>query len=419
MLDISYIRNNVDEVKKNCEQRNMTCDVDGLLVADTRRRALQQDLDDLRAEQKKQPKGKPTEGELVARKELSQKISDTEESLRTILVTYKELLSSVPNRMHPESPVGGEEDYVVVSTKGSMPEFGFTPKDHEELLTDADLLDFERGAKVAGSKFYFAKGDLVRLNMGLLQYGLSIAEKHGFMPIETPDMARLEILEGAGFNPRGEEDQIYTVENTDLALIGTAEITTLGLHANEIMDLSNGPVKYAAMSHCYRKESGAYGRTSKGLYRVHQFTKLELFVFCKKEESDTMHQELLALEKEICDGLEFPYRVIDIPSADLGAPAYKKYDIEALMVMNGNEKDIAGYGEITSTSNCTDYQSRRLQIRYKNEKGQNEFVHTLNGTAIVLSRFPIAIAENFQQEDGRIKLPAALVPFVGKEYLGK
>ena len=418
MLDIAYIRENVEEVQANCKARNVSCDIEALLASDEQRRAMQQELDGLRAEQKAQPKGKPSPEALEQMKALSSNISEKEGTLREIMNTYTALLASVPNRMHPDSPVGEEDAYVVVSTKGEMPAFSFTPKDHEELLSASDMLDFERGAKVTGSKFYFAKGDLVRLNMGLLQYGLDIAEKHGFLPIETPDMAKESILMGAGFNPRGEEDQIYTVENTDLALIGTAEITTLGLHANEIMDLSNGPVKYAAISHCYRKESGAYGRTSKGLYRVHQFTKLELFVFCKKEESEAMHRELLAIEKEICDGLEFPYRVIDIPSADLGAPAYRKYDIEALMVMNGDENNVAGYGEITSTSNCTDYQARRLQIRHKNDEGKTEFVHTLNGTAIVLSRFPIALVENFQQEDGRIKLPAVLAKYVGKEYIG-
>ncbi len=218
-------------------------------------------------------------------------------------------------------------------------------------------------------------------------------------------------MESAGFNPRGEETQIYSVENTDLSLIGTAEISVLGYHADEILDLSAGPKKYVALSHCFRTEAGAYGRTSKGLYRVHQFTKLEMFIFCKPEDSEAMHEELLSIEKEICDGLEIPYRVIDIASGDLGGPAYRKFDIEAWMVMKND------YGEVTSTSNCTDYQARRAGIKYRTPDGKSEFVHTLNGTAIVTSRFPIALIENHQQEDGSIKIPKALQKYLGTDKI--
>ncbi len=230
-------------------------------------------------------------------------------------------------------------------------------------------------------------------------------------------MAKQDILLGAGFNPRGDEKQIYNIEETDLSLIGTAEITMLGYHANEVVDLQHGPIKYAALSHCFRTEAGAYGRTSKGLYRVHQFTKLEMFIFCKPEDSERMHEELLSIEKDICDGLEIPYRVIDIPTGDLGGPAYRKYDIEAWMTMKGDETLQGGYGEITSTSNCTDYQARRSNIKYKAPSGKNEYVHTLNGTAVVLSRFPIAIIENHQQEDGTIRIPNALQRYLGTDVI--
>jgi seryl-tRNA synthetase len=245
------------------------------------------------------------------------------------------------------------------------------------------------------------------MNQALIAYGADIASRHGFTLMETPDLAKDSILEGIGFNPRGPETQVYSIENTDLSLIGTAEITLGGYHANEIVDLSNGPLKYAGISHCYRTEAGAYGRESKGLYRVHQFTKLELFVYCKPDESEATHKELLSIEKEIADGLGLPYRVIDIASGDLGGPAYRKYDIEAWMTMKN------GYGEITSTSNCTDYQARRLNVRYRNEAGGTEFVHTLNGTAVVTSRLPIAIFENFQQKDGSIKIPKVLQKYMG------
>jgi len=325
----------------------------------------------------------------------------------------------VPNLTHPESPVGGEDDYKVVFTNWEPQDFKFKPKDHEQLMTDLDLIDFERGAKVATSKFYFAKNDLVRLNQALINYGIDVVTKHGYTLMETPDLAKNEILQGIGFNPRGEETQVYSVENTDLSLIGTAEITVGGFHANEIIDLSKGPLKYVALSHCYRTEAGAYGRTSKGLYRVHQFTKLEMFIYCQPEDSEKMHQELLAIEKEIANGLELPYRVIDIASGDLGGPAYKKYDIEAWMIMKGDDKKQGDYGEITSTSNCTDYQARRLNIRYRKPDGSHEFVHTLNGTAVVLSRFPIAIFENHQQEDGSIKIPKVLQPYFGKDHIEK
>jgi seryl-tRNA synthetase len=233
------------------------------------------------------------------------------------------------------------------------------------------------------------------------------------MKVETPDMVKQGVLDGSGFNPRGEESQIYKIEDHDLNLIGTAEISMLGFHADEVLDLSDGPKKYAAISHCYRTEAGSYGKATKGLYRVHQFEKLELFVFCKPEESEALHEELLMIEKEICDGLGLPYRVIDTPTGDLGGPAYRKYDVEAWMVMNAEGDKQGGYGEITSCSNCLDYQARRLNIRYKTDKG-NDFVHTLNGTAMVLTRFPVAIVENFQNEDGTIDVPEVLVGYIGK-----
>ncbi len=263
---------------------------------------------------------------------------------------------------------------------------------------------------------------MVRLNQALIQYGIDVVTRHGYTLMETPDMAKHEILRGAGFNPRGEEKQIYNIEGNDISLIGTAEITVLGYHANEVLDLSAGPKRYAALSHCFRTEAGAYGRTSRGLYRVHQFTKLEMFVFCQPEESERLHQELLAIEREICDGLDFPYRVIDIPTGDLGGPAYRKFDIEAWMTMKSDPAAgvggrQGGYGEITSSSNCTDYQARRLNIKYRKEDGSTEFVHTLNGTAVVLSRFPIAIVENYQDADGGIRVPDVLREWMKKEKI--
>lgn len=407
MLDIKFIRQNIDEIKKSIADRGMNIDLDELLGLDEKRRFLIKKIEESRAVRNKRSESKPSEEEIEKMRILGNEIASVEKELKELDVYYLELLRKVPNMIHPDVPRGGEEDFKVLGEYGEIPKFsaegGFEPKDHEALMTDLDLIDFERGAKVAGAKFYFAKNGLVRLNQALLNYGMDIATKYGFILMETPDLAKTEILSGIGFNPRGEaEDQIYLVEKTNLGLIATAEITMGGYHADEILDLSKGPKKYIAFSHCFRKEAGAYGRESRGLYRVHQFTKLEMFVYCKPEDSEKMHQEILEIEKEIIGGLNLPYRVIDTASGDLGAPAYRKFDIEAWMPMKNS------YGEITSTSNCTDYQARRLNIRYRQNDGDIEYVHTLNGTAVVSSRFPLAIIENFQTKDGTIKIPEVL-----------
>lgn len=411
MLDIKFIRENLELVKKNCTNRRAKVDFNNLLELDEQRRALLKQIDDLRASRNQGSKGKPSPEEIAKMREVGEKIKEAESSLSTVETEYKDLLMRVPNLTHADTPVGGEEDFKIVYQSREEIKFDFTPKDHEELLLASDLIDFERGAKVAGAKFYFTKNNLVRLNQALINYGMDVVTKHGFTLLETPDLAKNEILTGIGFNPRGAETQVYSVEGTELSLIGTAEITVGGYHANEVLDLSAGPKKYVALSHCFRTEAGAYGRTNKGLYRVHQFTKLEMFVYCKPEDSEKQHQEILEIEKEICEGLKLNYRVIDIASGDLGGPAYRKYDLEAYMTMN------AGFGEITSCSNCTDYQSRRLNIKYKKENGETELVHTLNGTAMVLSRFPIAIVEQYQQADGSILVPEVLQPYCGLKKL--
>ncbi len=417
MLDLKFIRENKELVEKNCQNRRVKVDLDRLLKLDENRRDLIQKTEENRALKNQKSKGRPSEAEIAELKTVGEKVKELEAKLNTVEDELKTLALQVPNLTHPDAPLGGEENYKVVHTNRAATVFAFTPKDHETLLTERNLIDFERAAKVAGAKFYFVKNDLVRLNMAMLNYGIDIATKYGYELMETPDLAKDEILSGTGYNPRGPETQIYSVEGTDLSLIGTAEITLGGYHANEIMDLSNGPKKYVALSHCYRTEAGSYGRTSKGLYRVHQFTKLEMFVYCKPEDSEKYHEEILSIEKEIVDGLEIPYRVIDIPSGDLGGPAYRKFDLEAWMIMNGDENKQGDYGEITSCSNCTDYQARRLNIRYRKEDGGTDFVHTLNGTAVVLSRFPIALVENHQQADGTILVPKVLRPYFNKEKI--
>ncbi|MFA7309118.1 MAG: serine--tRNA ligase [Patescibacteria group bacterium] len=413
MLDLKFIRENVELVKKNCQDRRVIVDLDRLVVLDDERREMMQQIEVLRAERNQKSTSKPSEEEMARLKSVGDVISQKEQELEKVQEKLVALWMQIPNLTHPQTPIGSEEDFKTVF-ESPKPTFPFETKDHETLMNNLNVIDFERGAKVAGAKFYFTKGDLVRLNFALLQYGMDVLATYGYELVETPDLAKTEILTGTGYNPRGDaQDQIYTIENTDLSLIATAEITMGGYHQDEVLDLSKGPKKYAAISHCFRKEAGAYGRTSKGLYRVHQFTKLEMFIYCKPEESEAMHQELLSIEREICDGLEIPYRVIDIASSDLGGPAYRKYDIEAWMTMLDN------WGEITSTSNCTDYQARRLKIRYKDEEGKTQLVHTLNGTAVVLSRFPIALFENHQQADGSIAIPKVLQKYLGKEFIGK
>lgn len=420
MLDIRFIRDNKDLVAQNSKNRGVTVDVDELLKLDEQRRQIISQVEELRSQRKAGSKGKPSDEEIQKMRQLGDQITQLEAQLSVLEGSYTTLLKQIPNLTHPDTPIGGEDDFKEIYKNWEPAAFNFAPKDHEGLLGGLDMIDFERGAKVAASKFYFAKNDLVRLNHALIGFGMDILTKHGFTLMETPDLARNEILEGIGFNPRGEETQIYSIENSDLSLIGTAEITMGGYHANEILDLTKGPLKYAALSHCYRTEAGAYGRTHKGLYRVHQFTKLEMFIFCTPEDSEKLHQELLEIEKEIANGLELPYRVIDIASGDLGGPAYRKFDIEAWMTMKGDGAGVqGGYGEITSASNCTDYQARRLNIRHRKPDGSTEFVHTLNGTAIVLSRFPVALVENHQQADGSIKIPKALQPYLGKDRIEK
>ncbi len=280
---------------------------------------------------------------------------------------------------------------------------------------ELDLIDFEGGTRVAGQKFYYLKNEAVLLEYGLIKYAVDMLAQEGFTLYATPDLARSEILDGIGFNPRGEETQVYSVAKSDLCLVGTAEITLGGLYANQILPEDKLPLKLLGISHCFRTEAGAPGRAAKGLYRVHQFTKVEMFAFTRPDESEAMHESFVVHEEAIFRGLGIPYRVMEICTGDLGGPAYRKYDLEAWMPSRG---DHGGWGEVTSTSNCTDYQARRLKIRYKSkETGKNEFVHMLNGTAVAISRALIAIMENFQQADGSIVVPEVLRKYTGFDVI--
>ena len=431
MLDLKFVVENPEAVKANCVARNVSADVmaevDSVVTLDRERKALQQDVENVRRRQNEvaQATGKEKDpakrNELVAEgKKLKNEVGQNDERLKTLEIEVKSRLGRIPNMTHPHAPVGPTEDLSVELRKVGIPrQFDFKPRDHVDLGKALDLIDFEAGGKVSGNGFYFLKNDAVLLEMALQHFAIKTLTTHGFIPVITPDLARVSILEGIGFNPRGAETQVYSVENTDLCLIGTAEITLGGLHADEILDASRLPIKYVGLSHCFRTEAGAGGRASKGLYRVHQFTKIEMFAFTEGtlEASGALHGELLAIEEEIFTALGIPYRVLDICSGDLGGPAYRKFDLEAWMPGRGEAGE---YGEVTSTSDCTDYQSRRLNVRYKpaGQKG-TKFVHTLNGTALALSRAMIAVLENYQRADGLVDVPEVLKPYFGKDLIGR
>ena len=320
---------------------------------------------------------------------------------------------------HPDAPIGGEADARELRVVGTKPQFAFKPKDHVEIAAHLDLIDFEAGGRVAGHGFYFLKNDAVMLEMALVQFALQTLRSKGFTLFTTPDLARDSVLEGIGFSPRGSETQIYSIADSDLSLVATAEITLGGIQKDQTLDVADLPLKYAGLSHCFRTEAGAHGRATRGIYRVHQFTKVEMFGYAGPNlaDSEALHLEILAIEEEIFQTLGIPYRVIDTASGDLGGPAYRKYDLEAWMPGRGEAGE---WGEVTSASNCTDYQARRLNIRCKSpDKKGTQFVQTLNGTAISCARAIIAVLENYQQADGSVNVPTVLRPWIGKDSITK
>lgn len=418
MIDYRELKSRRDEIAKNIADRNMKVDVDEAIRLQDKRSELMKAAEELRAarnENAQKMKGKmdnDARQALIAEgREIKEKIACTESELEIVDKDFNTIIRQIPNYAHPKAPVGKEDkDNTAIKYVGKPPVFNFKPLDHVQIGEKLDLIDFETGTKVSGPKFYYLKNEAVLLQMALENYAINIVTKHGFTPFITPDVAKEEILEGIGFNPRGAESNIYTVEGTGTALVGTAEITLGGYYSGEVLDKAKLPIKMTGLSHCFRREAGAAGQYSKGLYRVHQFTKLEMFIICLPEDSDSFHDELLAIEEEIYSGLGLAYRVVDTCTGDLGAPAYRKFDIEAWMPGRGDEGE---YGEVTSTSNCTDYQSRNLNVRFKDDDGKSKYVHMLNGTAVALSRAVVAVLENYQREDGSIEIPKALVPFMG------
>jgi seryl-tRNA synthetase len=409
MLDIRFIRDNADAVEKNAKDKGYGVDIANLLKLDDDRRQLQQRVDELRekrnANAAKMSGGRPDQAVVDEGKQMKIALSEQEKYLNDVDAQFRSLLDSIPNMIFSDVPIGGEEDSVEIKKWGDQTSGAI---DHLDFALKRDWVDFERGAKVAGAKFYYLKGDLALLENAVTQFALDFVTKKSFTYLTVPHMVNSRVAQGAGFAPKSsDESNEYFIEGEDLTLIGTAEAPLTGFHADEIIDEDKLPLLYAGLSPCYRKEAGTYGKHSRGLFRVHQFNKLEMYAFTLPEQSETMHQTILGIEEEIWQAIGIPYHVINIASGDLGAPAARKYDIEYWSPVDG------AYRELTSCSNCTDFQARNLNIRVRRKDGSVDVVHTLNGTAVSLARSLVAIIEHYQNADGSLRIPEILRPYMG------
>jgi seryl-tRNA synthetase len=426
MLDRKFVLENLEAVRQNCVNRNVSVDLTGLIELESQRKRKLQEVQDLNTAANTVSKSIGGAKDTAEREKLKEEGRRLREQKEAAQSSHDELESRIlaiqsrlPNMAHPSSPVGKDDHSNLEIGRGKHQprKFDFKPMDHLTLGEKHGWIDFEGGARTTGNGFYFLMGEIVLLDLALQQYAVRELVKRGFTPAITPDLARDSVLEGIGFLPRGPETQIYSIQDSDLSLIGTAEITLGGLFSGKTLSDSELPIRLVGISHCYRTEAGAAGRASRGLYRVHQFTKVEMFAFCLPEQSDAIHAEFRQIECELFDAIEVPYRILEIATGDLGGPAYRKFDLEAWMPGRG---DGGEWGEVTSTSNCTDYQARRLNIRYKEaDKKGTQFVHTLNGTAFALSRALISILENHQNADGSVTVPPVLRPYVGLDVLGR
>jgi seryl-tRNA synthetase len=421
VIDLRVLRDDPESARASQRARGEDPElVDEVLAADERRRSTLADFERLRADQKAygkqvaQAKG-PEKAELVARaKQLSEQVKARQQESDEAAEQLDQLQRRLPNIVEPGVPAGGEDDFEVLETVGTPRDFaaeGFTPLDHVELGERLGAIDNDRGAKVSGARFYYLTGPGARLELGLLTMAVARAVGHGFTPMITPTLVKPEVMAGAGFLD-AHASEVYRLEEDDLYLTGTSEVALAGYHADEIIDLSAGPKRYAGWSACYRREAGSYGKDTRGIIRVHQFHKVEMFSFARVEDAAEEHQRLLGWEREMLDACELAYRVIDVAAGDLGGPAARKYDCEAWVPTQER------YRELTSTSNCTTYQARRLSIRERDpqREGQTRHVATLNGT-LATTRWIVAILENHQQADGSVVVPAALRPFVGLDVL--
>lgn len=409
MLDIRFIRENAAKVQENARQKGYDVDIDELLRWDKTKRELQQSADELREKRNaisSQMKGGKPSDELVAEsKTLKDQLTEIEVGLKEAEDQLNSYLDRLPNMIQSDVPIGGEELSVEIKKWGDQ-ETGAA--DHLDYAVARDWVDFERGAKVAGAKFYYLKGDLALLENAITQFALDFVLKKGFTYMTVPHMVNSRVATGTGFAPRSSnQSDEYYLEGEDLSLIATAEMSLTGYHADEILSEDQLPLLYAGLSPCYRKEAGTYGKHTRGLFRVHQFNKLEMYAYTLPEQSVDMHERILAIEEELWQAIGIPYHVINIASGDLGAPASKKYDIEYWSKVDGK------YRELTSCSNCTDFQARNLNIRVRRKDGSVEVVHTLNGTAVSLARSLVAVIEHYQTADGKLKVPSVLRPYLG------
>ena len=432
MLDIKFIRQNPEKVKEGAAKKQAKCDIDRLLEVDKKRREILQALEDMRAQKNKASKdiqaaGDPKEKEVIILKmrELDENSDRLTSSLKESEEEFIKLMRQIPNLPLEEAPEGKDDkENVVLRDEGKKPDFDFEPKDYMKIATALDLIDTERAAKVAGSRFGYIKGEAAMLELALVNLAFDTLIREKFMPVFPPVMLKPEMMEGMGYireikNQKGtssasgrakiknyEGAEVYFLRDDDLVLVGTSEQSIGVMHADEVFEEKDLPKRYAGFSTCFRREAGAYGKDTKGILRVHQFDKVEMFSFCHPEKSKEEHKLLLKMEEKLTQLLKIPYHVLQICSGDLGDPAAAKYDIEAWMPGQGQ------YRETHSTSNCTDYQARRLNIKYRAKDGL-EFVHTLNGTAFAIGRMLIAIIENYQQKDGSILVPEALQKYTG------
>ncbi|KAK8942361.1 Serine--tRNA ligase [Platanthera zijinensis] len=429
-IDFKWMLDNKEIVSANIRNRNSTANLELVIELYESFCSIQKEVERLRGERntvsnKMKERLEPSVRQALVEegKKLKEALSALEDDLVVLINKLQVEAQCIPNISHSDVPIGGEENSVVRNLVGKPPEFKFTTKDHVQLGKELDLFDFDSAAEVSGAKFCYLKNEAVLLEMALINWTISEVSKRGFTPLITPEIVRSSVVEKCGFQPRGENTQVYSIEGSDQCLIGTAEIPVGGIHMDSILPDSSLPLKYVAYSHCFRTEAGAAGSATRGLYRVHQFSKVEMFVFCRPEESDLYHEELVGIEEELFTSLGLHFKTLDMATGDLGAPAYRKFDVEAWMPGLGR------YGEVSSASNCTDYQSRRLGIRYrptpsnspptssKKAKGgaspPTQFVHTLNATACAVPRMIICLLENFQQEDGSVIIPEPLRPFMG------
>lgn len=409
MIDIQLVRDNPERIKEKAQQKGYEVDIDRLLILDAERKELLQAVELLRqernqiADQMKQ--GKPDQDLIDRGRQLKVELAEREGYLEETETEWRQILQTIPNPSADDVPVGSEELSVEVATFGDQ-ETG--AEDHLDYMTKRGWVDFERGAKVAGTKFYFLKGDAALLENALLQYALNFVREKGFTYMTVPHLVNTKTAAGAGFAPKGDdESNEYFIDGEDLALIGTAEAPLTGYHADEIINEDDLPLFYVGYSPCYRREAGTYGKHTRGLFRVHQFNKLEMYAFTTPEQSVEVHEKIRAIEEELWQSIGIPYHVINIATGDLGAPPIKKYDIEYWSKVDGK------YRELTSCSNCTDFQARNLNIRVRRKDGTVEVLHTLNGTAAAMARSIVAIVEHYQNDDGSLTVPEVLRPYMG------